>query len=155
MSNFEPIGYQLTLIIVMVVWAALIGFGVLSFVIAWKRGGWESFWHIPGFLSAGLGVIVLFCWVTALIPFDSKYHQMYRVTGEVLSVSNVISESGGDLTRTPVLTVAGVDRDVIVDDPRAVNLGGKTVDFTCTVTWHYQAADTYGCRIYQIHEEDQ
>lgn len=154
MENFESIGYQLPLIIFLIVWIVLVGLAVAFLKIGHRRpDGWDSGWSWAGAGIGSLGVLALLGWVGALIPFDGKYHHIYRVTGEVTSVSNVLSESGGDLTRTPVLTIEGLDRDVTVDDPRAVNLGGKTVDFTCSIGWHYQGADTYNCRIYNINQE--
>lgn len=153
MENFESIGYQLPLIIFLGVWVVLLGVGLAMLAIGRRRDGWDSLWSIFGAFVGGLGVFALLGWVGALIPFDGKYHHIYRVTGEVTAVSNVLSESGGDLTRTPVLTIEGLDRDVTVDDPRAVNLGGKTVDFTCSIGWHYQGADTYSCRIYDADQE--
>lgn len=146
MENFTAIGYQLPIIILSVV---LTFFGLLTIAggIGFIRG-YEPF----GFtISTGaLAGITLLIFVITLVPFDTKYHQVYRVSGEVTSVSNVISDSGGELTRTPVITVEGVDRDITMNDPRAVNLQGKTVEFTCTVGWNYQAADSYSCKIYQV-----
>lgn len=146
MENFTAIGYQLPIIILSVV---LSFFGLLTIAggIGFIRG-YEPF--VLTAFSGGLAGITLFIFVITLVPFDTKYHQVYRVSGEVTSVSNVISDSGGDLTRTPVLTVEGVSQDITMDDPRAVNLKGKTVDFTCTIGWSYKAADKYSCKIYQI-----
>lgn len=146
MENFTAIGYQLPFIILF--WLAML---FVALVVAGSIGlmlGKEPY----GFLIASgvCGGTVLLILAIVAIPFDGKYHQIYRVSGEVTSVSNVISDSGGDLTRIPVLTVEGIDRDITMSDPRAVNLQGKTVDFTCTVDWSYQAADRYICKIYQV-----
>lgn len=54
------------------------------------------------------------------------------------------------LTRTPVITLSGVDRDITMNDPRSVNLKGKHVELTCSIGWNYQAADEYSCKIYSI-----
>lgn len=148
MENFEALGYQLPLIILFwgTVFCAVLFVGG---VIGYSRG-YEPFGLV---LSSGIfGAIVLLILGITATPFDSKYHKVYRVSGEVTAVSNVISDSGGDLTRTPVLTVEGIDRDITMEDPRAVNLEGKTVDFTCTIGWSYQAADKYSCKIYQVQD---
>lgn len=148
MENFTVIGYQLPIIIlfwISVFFAVLI----IAALVGCMRGK-EPY----GFLIACIGfgsAALLILGITAF-PFDGKYHKTYQVTGEVTAVSNVISDSGGDLTRTPVLTVEGIDRDITMSDPRAVNLKDKTVEFTCTVGWNYQAADTYSCKINQIQE---
>lgn len=150
MENFTELGLKLGFIVPLVFIGVLVLLALLSWALHRKDpyGDWDMSVMICALL-AGLVGVILAC---TSIPFDSKYLHLYRVSGEVTSVSNVLSESGGDLTRTPVLSVEGINRDITVDDPRAVNLEGKTVDFTCYVNWNYQAADSYDCKIYEIKE---
>ena len=148
MDNFVSLGLRLP---VMITFSLFVGLLIIALALFFL-GRWdvESMWSFSGFFVGAFAVILGIVWLIMLVPFDAKYHQIYRVSGEVLSVSNVLSESGGDLTRTPVITLEGVDRDLTMDDPRAVNLQGKEVELTCGVAWHYQAADTYSCSIYAI-----
>lgn len=85
-----------------------------------------------------------------LVPFNTKYHRLYGVQGTVISVSNVLSESGGELTRTPVVALDSLDSPLVINDPRAVNLMGKAVKLTCEIEWVYRAADRYSCLIYEV-----
>ena len=149
MENFIDIGTQLHILIFG--WGAV---GLLTvaalLVVACIR--WDSEGCAIGAIAAStVGAFSLVFWAVSLVPFDAKYHQLYRVTGEVTGVSNVLTEDGGDLTRTPVLSLDTVDRDITMSDPRAVNLQGQTVDLTCSVEWVYQGADRYNCEIYRIH----
>lgn len=149
MENFIDIGTQLHLLIFG--WGSV---GLLTvaalLVVACIR--WDSAGSAIGAVGAGImGAFFLVLWAVSLVPFDAKYHQLYRVTGEVTGVSNVLTEDGGDLTRTPVLSIDTVDRDITMSDPRAVNLQGQTVDLTCSIEWVYQGADRYNCKIYRIH----
>ena len=148
MDNFVSLGLQLPLIVTFSIFAGLLLIALALFFIG--RWDFDSGWTFGGIFFGAFAVILGIVWLIMLVPFDAKYHQIYRVSGEVLSVSNVLSESGGDLTRTPVITLEGVDRDITMDDPRAVNLQGKEVELTCGIAWHYQAADTYSCSIYAI-----
>lgn len=146
MENFQTIGLRLDIIIIFWVVIALLAFTLTAFILDKFMGDW----------TMGVVVMAVFTGIALLIgtimmiPFDAKYHHLYRVTGEVTSVSNVLSESGGDLTRIPVITLDTVDRDITIDDPRAVNLKGKNVELSCSIAWNYQAADQYNCQIYSI-----
>ena len=112
-----------------------------------QKYDWESDAKIiRGFGWASFSLAVLIA-LLALFPLQPRYWQAYSITGEVLAVSNVITESSGDLTRQPVVTLDGFDRPLLVDDPRITTLEGQTVTLRCIPSWHYQAADTWGCSI--------
>lgn len=95
-------------------------------------------------------LIELTVFIIGAIPFQPQYLKLYRVETTVLSVSNVMDDASGDLTRTPVVELEGVDRPVVIDDPRIVRLEGADLVLTCTIGWHYQAADTYSCAIREV-----
>lgn len=129
-----------------------IGLGLVALtVIVYLVGrNWDDdggmFAAIPG-VFAGIVIIV---WLVSLFPFQSEYHHIYRVEGTVVSVSNTLDGGSGELTHTPVLELDTLDRPITMSDPRALTLAGKEVTLTCTIGWHYQAADTYACEIYAI-----
>lgn len=148
MDNFVSVGIRLPIIITCIIFVVLVLITLACLFL--DRGDFDTGWMFTALFTGIFAVILGIVWVVMLVPFDTKYHHIYRVSGEVTAVSNVLSESGGDLTRTPVITLEGVDRDITMDDPRAVNLQGKNVELTCGIAWHYEAADTYSCSIYAI-----
>lgn len=150
MEHFQDLGLQLHLVINFWVFIALVVVAIGLFVMDHFVGSDFDVTGLFATFATIFAVIALVVGVIMLVPFQSKYHHLYRVTGTVTNVSNVLSESGGDLTRTPVITLDTVDRDITIDDPRAVNLKGKTVELSCSIAWNYQAADKYSCQIYTI-----
>ncbi len=107
----------------------------------------EDVLFFVGGMAALCGLIAGGTWLIMLTPYDGKYHHYYTVSGEVTSVSNVLTEASGDLTREPVVTLDSLDRPLVIDDSRAVELEGRDVVLRCTIGWNYQAADSYSCRI--------
>lgn len=147
-ENFAPIGWQLQLMVATPIVVALIAITIVLAVTAWWRQseGWA-------YTAGSVGVVALIgviFWVAAAVPFTPRYWQDYRVTGTILSVSNTWTEDGGDMARTPVVTLDTVDRPLVIDDPRAITLEGQPVTLTCAIDWNFRAADTYVCRIAQI-----
>lgn len=146
---FTDVGYRLDLLVPL--WV-----GVITLVVAlgvYLVGEWMG----ADFLHTGFAVMLGVCAFIALLgtaiiafPYQSQYHKVYSLDTEIVSVSNVFTEASGDLTRTPVAQLAGVDRPVVIADPRVVDLVGEDVTLLCTVTWNYQAADTYSCTIRSI-----
>lgn len=155
-TEFVDLGLRLHIIILAVAVALLLA-GTLLGAVALARTerrdpeGLLMFTFFAGLVTAIVGII----FVVTLIPFRSAYHHIYRVEGRIEAVSNVISEANGDLTRTPIVELSTVDRPIAVDDPRVVSLEGRDVTLTCTVGWHYQAADTYACEIHTITPADE
>lgn len=145
-EQFHEQGVQLPLLICG--WVAL---GLIVLAALCLAGemlpGLDDLGLIGGLFSGIFGAILAVIWVLMLVPFDGKYQHYYRVEGHVTSVSNVLSDANGDLTRQPVLTIEGIERPLVVDDPRAIQLEDRDVVLRCTVGWHYNAADTYECAI--------
>ena len=151
-ENFDPIGLRLELILTSSIGLALVLLGVALIIWGFSADGYFAGEGrlISGWVLAVFGALTVVVWLILLIPFQGQYHHLYRVETTVLSVSNVLTEASGDLTRQPVVELDGVDRPVVIDDPRIVNLDGADVTLTCRIAWHYQAADTYACSIYSI-----
>lgn len=144
------VGTQLHLIILPIVAGVLLALAALFALFESRSRYSDDGFAISSVVSGTFGIIILAVFLIVLTPFNGKYHQMYRVTGDVIEVSNILTESSGELTSTPVLEIEGIDRPVTMNDPRAVQLQGKNVTFTCAIGWNYKAADTYSCSIYQI-----
>lgn len=145
-ENAIELGWQLGVKVVL--WGLGISLGVLA--VSLLAIALTGYGEIPAVISVFALIIFGFIGAIGLFPYKTEYWQLYRVSGQVESVSNVLAEDGGELTRQPVVTLDSVDRDVVIDDPRAANLQGKQVDLTCSKSWHYQAADRYSCKIYSI-----
>ncbi|OIH81928.1 hypothetical protein BLJ79_21445 [Arthrobacter sp. UCD-GKA] len=107
----------------------------------WRMAGW----FITGSAACVAIVLILMC-----IPFQSKYYQLYRVSGEVTKVSNVLVDASGSLTGSPIVELDTLPVSVALDNERAVNLEGKAVTLTCTVSWRYASADRVVCDLYEV-----
>lgn len=154
LADFPALGLRIEMWIAAGVLVALIIGAVVSFAVFRRKGGyWHSSADVIGwFFSFGVVVMVV-GFAVALFPYQPKYWQMYRVDTTVISVTNTFTGSSGELTSVPIVQLEGVDRPVEVKDPRILNLNGQDVSFTCTMHWHYQAADTYKCKIREIKSE--
>ena len=154
LTDFPTLGVRIELWVALGVLVALIIGAIISFIVYRRKGGyWHSSADVIGwFFSFGVAVMVIGL-ALALIPYQPHYWQMYRVDTTVQSVTNTFTDSGGELTSTPIVQLEGVDRPVEVKDPRILNLNGRDVEFMCTMGWHYQAADTYQCKIRNISPE--
>lgn len=112
--------------------------------------------YSDGLLYAGFAAVTLAVFSLGMalvfIPWNSSYWQLWQTKGTITSISNVVTEASGDLTRQPVVTLDTVDRPVIVDDPRIVDYKGQKVTLNCVKQWHFRAADTYTCKINSIPE---
>lgn len=152
--EFVDVGIRLHLVILGWVAFALLVITALL-VVALVRSKREDTMNLE--FSTGTAAVLtaalVIIWAICLVPFDARYHHLYEVKGNVTSVSNVLSEASGDLTRTPVIELDTVDRPIAMSDPRAVSLEGKDVVLTCEIGWNYRAADTYSCRIHTIGDQ--
>jgi hypothetical protein len=154
-NGFPVLGYDLAVYILPSIVGLLLlvgGLALWAYVRVPKRGGYydDGFgWALTA--SIGLGASVLMAIIVALcaIPWDARYWTWYVVDGHVDAVSNTLRDASGDLTTTPVVTVDGLDRPVVVSDPRIVTMAGHDVTLSCKPTWHFRAADSYTCRIYE------
>lgn len=151
MGNATEVGLQLWIYVtggILLAAAALLALSVIMF----KRASYwdEDIWIGP-IIIAGLATLVTgLVLAIGLIPYQAPYWKLYRVSGHVESVSNVLTDSSGELTSDPVVTLDSVDRDIVMTDPRATKLEGKDVELTCYMSWRYKAADRYSCEIYKI-----
>jgi hypothetical protein len=144
---FVEQGVRLPLLILGWSTLALFVIAVICVVVEIRRENGEGGGIVVAVACTAGGLVCAVTWAFMMIPYDGKYQHYYEVQGHVDSVSNVLSDADGDLTRQPVLMIAGIDQPIVVDDPRAVSLQDRDVTLRCTVGWHYNAADTYECKI--------
>lgn len=115
---------------------------------------WRSWDRTPSVFISSLAFIAALLisavQAFAMIPYDSDYWKLYRVSGEVTNVSNVFADASGELSDKPVIQLDTVDRPISVDDPRAIYWEGENLTLTCTINWRYQAADRYSCELYEM-----
>lgn len=149
---FTSVGLDLSITIA--IWVAVIGVlfvavGVFLGIKFYSLEVPSMFLATIGGLAAVISGLVL---IIGLYPYNPKYYDIYRVDGQVTSISNVFTDGSSDgLTRVPVITLSTVpDVSLVVDDPRIINTQDKNVQLTCNINWHYQAMDTYECRLYGI-----
>lgn len=147
-DSFNEVGVRVELLATG--WSAVAVFilAALIIIVGERMQADEGHLFVGGTFVA-IGLFVAGAWAVLMWPYSGEYHHVYRVEGEVVSVSNVLTEASGDLTRTPVIELDTVDRSITIDDPRAVNLEGERVSLTCRINWRYQAADRYDCDIYE------
>lgn len=143
--EFHQLGWQLWVLVV-----SFIVMGGVAFSAVWIAVGVRSDWE-DGIIF-WMGSVVVFLLIGCaplghLIVTGPDYMRDYKVAGKVLSVSQVLDDASGDLTRVPVVTLDTVDRPLVVNDPRIVNLQGADVVLKCTIEWHYRETDTYACKI--------
>ncbi len=144
-AAFDRIGYTLGIQLVFWITILCLVVALIGFFYGAVR---DSEFGFGVFIAAGFGwICMLVALVVMLWPFDGRFWANYRVEGHVTNVSNVITEASGDLTRQPVVTLEGLERPVVIDDPRAVSLEDADVILRCRIQWNYQAADSYSCRI--------
>lgn len=146
-NAFTEVGLRLDIQVVFWIAVALVALTVICWI---ADAIWFDMWF--GTFSAGtFAVLAVLVWVCTLIPFDAKYHHIYRITGTVTEVSNVLESGSGELTYAPVVSLAEHDFPLIVNSSRAAGLAGEEVTFTCGVGWVYQSADYYDCSIAEVH----
>lgn len=154
LTDFPTLGVRIELWVAIGVLVALIIGAVVSFAVFRRKGGYcHSSADVIGWFSSFGVVVMVVGFAVALFPYQPKYWQMYEVDSTVESVTNTFLDSSGEVSSVPIVQLEGVDRPVEVNDPRILNLNGQGVVFTCTMGWHYQAADTYKCKIREIKSE--
>lgn len=110
--------------------------------------------RITGYISLVCAGLMLIIASLMFIPYQWKYAEMYRVSGEVTRVSNVLQDASGQLTSSPVVELDSLDVPVEVNNQRAVGLEGKDVTLTCTLNWRYAAADRLVCDLFEVTSND-
>ena len=104
-------------------------------------------WAGSAFVCGALAALTLLVGALSGFPYNPKYWQVYTISGTVNSVSNVLSQDGGDLTRTPIVTLNQFDTPIAIEDPRAIDLVDKDVTLVCHLEWVYLSADRINCTI--------
>lgn len=107
-------------------------------------------WRMAGWFFTGSAALVAIITVLMCIPFQAKYYQIYRVSGEITKVSNVLMDASGSLTSSPIVEMDTLPISVALNNERAVNLEGKQVTLTCTLNWRYASADRVECDLYEV-----
>lgn len=146
----EVIALQPQFWIIPAIFGVLILLGVLFFWIERRIDGDGGFFA-TGIAASAIGLISMIVWACLLIPFDSKYHVMYKLSGTVESVTNTLDGGGdGERTMTPVVKLSGYEDPIEMDNPRIVTLKGREVELVCTMQWVYQGLDITHCNIAKI-----
>lgn len=148
-EGFVSIGTRLDLLI-----AGWLGVPLLiasvALLVLFGEDLFDYAFGLPLIFGAVVGAVATTVWLICLVPFDTTYHRVYQVEATVESVSNTFESGSGDVTYAPVVTLSGIDRPVVIDDPRITQLNGADLTLTCQIEWHYRAADTYSCAIAAI-----
>jgi hypothetical protein len=98
-----------------------------------------------------VGVTGLIISVLFFIPYDSKYHHIYRLQGTVESVTNVLEGDGdGERTLTPIVKLSGYSEPIEFDNSRITTLKGREVVLTCTYAWQMHGLDITQCELKAI-----
>lgn len=143
--------WQLQFIILPIVAAVLF---VITALCVWRWlvaenefSGWSlASWFLGAFTLLAVGI-----WVVMCIPFDGKYWEIYKRSGEVTSVTNQWAGGSGDSTyRAYLVRLAGDPQSYVLDDPRASQLKGHEATLTCTVEFVYMGADRWNCVIAEV-----
>lgn len=147
------IGWIITFVIIGVFTLLTLLFGF----IAWRMktntsydvfGKFHEGWSVGILISASVVIGTTLIAALLAIPYEAKYMQLHGVTTEVVEVSNSFDTGSGNSTQTDfVVTLEGVDRPVVFDDPRISQFVGETIDARCHIKWVYSGADQYLCFI--------
>lgn len=147
MENLISLGLRPDLVIMWWVFGILAIIAIIAFAIEAKFGP-DSETPIMTTIFAGIFAVLLgIALIIGYVPFQGKYHYLYETQGNVVSVSNVFTESGGDLTRVPVIVLDSVTRPITVKDPRIVEMVGQNITLSCTIDWVWAGADKLDCWI--------
>lgn len=107
-------------------------------------------WAITGMFFAGIGLVAAIVWLFMLIPYDSKYHVLYKLEGKVESVSNTFVSGSGKMTSRPIIYLSGYEHPITMRDSRIVPLEGKEVELVCSIQWGWEAMDGTNCNVRAI-----
>jgi len=119
---------------------------IISIVMYFRMYSSDA-WAVSAFAFGAVAAFALLIGAISGFPYNPKYWQVYTISGTVKSVSNVLSQDGGDLTRTPIVTLNQFDTPIAIEDPRAVDLVDKDVTLICHLEWVYLSADRISCSI--------
>jgi hypothetical protein len=129
---------------------ALLGF-LWFFVFEERFGRGYGGYQITAIAFWAFSAIFAIISIVQLVPFDSKYHVLFKLSGTVESVTNTLDGGGdGERTTTPVVKLSGYSDPIQMDNPRIVTLKGKEVDLVCSYKWVWQGLDITNCNIREI-----
>jgi hypothetical protein len=121
------------------------------FAFSLDKFSYDGGWMIAGVFVAAIGVVLGLVWAVLLIPYDSKYHVMYKLSGTVESVTNTLDGGGdGERSLTPIVKLSGYADPIEMDNSRIVTLKGREVELVCTLEWVNQGLDITHCNIAAI-----
>lgn len=96
----------------------------------------------PGFGSSAIGllfsvvaVFALAAQFIAMVPYDGKYWETYKITTVIDQVDTALMSDGDSVSQNFVVELADFDRPVVTTDPRVLNLEGSEVTLLCGVEW--------------------
>lgn len=109
-------------------------------------GGWSA----TGVGLAAIAVILGIVYALLLMPYDSKYHVFYRLSGPLTVETNTFTAGDGEISRSSVGYVDGYPDPIVLNSSRLMALDGADVDLTCTIAWEPYGLDTTYCELAAI-----
>lgn len=88
-----------------------------------------------GSLVGFFGGAVAVTWLVLLLPYSPEFWMLYRLSGEVQTVTRSFEEGTGELSNEPVVRIGGFSTPVVVADSRIYDYVGQDVDLTCSLEW--------------------
>lgn len=152
-ENMTSVGTSLDLLIPLWIGVGLVALGLVCFLLWVKWPGWVDGWLVAASTIWAFAAIALAILAVSAIPYKPAYWHIYRAHATVEQITNSFDAGTGKITTSPTVILSGFDRPVVIDDPRILQLDGADLTLTCSISWHYQAADTYSCAIYSIDGE--
>ena len=146
----EPIAYFPHLWIVALIAVILLAIGI--FLIWLDQDSYDGLAKMFGWFAVVIGAIVAVVSIFLFMPYDIKYHQFYRVSGTIETVSNKFIDGSGELTGRTVIYLEGDDTPYVTSSSRLTSLQGADVDLTCTIAWEPYGLDTIYCGLASINE---
>lgn len=97
------------------------------------------------FLGGGIAVLAI---IIALIPFNPKYWVLTSYEGTIDTLSSQTVIESKDLTPRYVVTLEGIDEQMITTDPRIMLFEeGEQIEFICGWEWVYGGAERLNCNV--------
>jgi hypothetical protein len=148
----DVIGILPHLIIVPIATVVIILLGFGAFGLHKSLGDeYNDGWFMTAVFVWIVGIIGIITSVMLFIPFDSKYHNIYRLQGTVESVTNVLEGDGdGERTLSPIIKLSGYSDPIEFSNSRITTLKGREVVLTCTYEWQMHGLDITNCELKAI-----
>lgn len=152
-ESMTSVGTSLTLLVPLWIGVGLTVIGIVCALLWRKWPGLIDGWMVAAIMVWVFGGIAFAVLAVMAIPYKPVYWHIYRAQATVEQITNSFDAGTGKITTSPTVILSGFDRPVVIDDPRILQLDGADLTLTCSIAWHYQAADTYSCAIYSIDSE--